>query len=245
MVSNPITGAKYFISGVKLLNSKGVRRYVLIPLLINILVFVLAITVAFNQFDVFIKWALSGLPTWLSWLEWFMWPLFTVTFFTVVFYLFSIIANIISAPFNGPLAAALERHLTNSLTMTSEKSFIQESKDAMWNELIKLKHSLYLMMPLIFISLIAMAFPLIAPAVSLLWLTYTGWVLSLEYADYPMANNNLSFPQIREKLASKRILTLGFGSMVMLMTLIPIVNFLVIPVAVSGATLMYIKEFKE
>lgn len=245
MISNPITGAKYFINGAKLLNSSGVRRYVLIPLLVNILIFILAITVAFNQFDVFIKWALSGLPTWLSWLEWFMWPLFTITFFTVVFYLFSIIANIISAPFNGPLAAALERHLTNSLTMSNEKSFIQESKDAMWNELIKLKHSLYLMMPLIFLSLIAMAFPLIAPAVSLLWLSYTGWVLTLEYADYPMANNNLSFLQIREKLASKRFLSLGFGSMVMLMTLIPIVNFLVIPVAVSGATLMYIREFKD
>jgi CysZ protein len=245
MISNPLTGAKYFLQGLKLINVRGIRRYVVIPLLINILIFSAALWFAMSQFDVFIVWALSGLPGWLSWLKWIMWPLFTVTFGTVVFFGFSIIANIISAPFNGPLAAALERHLTGNTTTAIEKTFIEEVKDSIGNEWLKLKYALFLMLPLLFLSLLGFAFPLIAPVISLLWLVYAIWILTLEYADFPMANHGMAFRHIREKLAEKRILSLGFGSMVMLATLIPLINFLVMPVAVAGATVMYLQEFKN
>ena len=244
MISNPISGATYFISGLSLINTSGIRRFVFIPLLINILIFTAGLWFAIAQFGTFIEWALSSLPEWLSWLEWIMWPLFAVTFYGLVFFGFSIIANIIAAPFNGPLAAAVERHISGYEDFSSNKTFIQEAKESIVNELIKLRYSLYLMMPLAFLSLISFAFPLISPAVAVLWLIYTVWVLTLEYADFPMANHDMSFRHIREKLANKRFLSLGFGSMVMLATLIPFVNFLVMPVAVAGATKMYVTEFK-
>lgn len=171
--------------------------------------------------------------------------MFALTFYGLVFFTFSIIANILAAPFNGPLAAAVERHLTNNQDINTNKTFTQEIKDTLINELVKLKHSLYLMMPLIFLSLISFAFPLISPLVAVLWMFYTIWVLTLEYADFPMANHGISFSQIRKILASKRFLSLGFGSMVMLATLIPLINFLVMPVAVAGATKMYTEEFKN
>ena len=245
MISNPITGATYFIKGLTLINTRGVRRFVIMPLLINILLFSAGLWFAISQFEIFITWALSGLPDWLSWLEWFMWPLFALTFYGLVFFCFSIIANIIAAPFNGPLAAAVERHINGEIEKTNNKSFMQEAKDAIANEFVKLKYSLYLMMPLAFLSLISFAFPLIAPLVAVLWMVYTVWVLTLEYADFPMANHDMNFSSIREKLSNKRFLSLGFGSMVMLATLIPVVNFLVMPVAVAGATKMVITEFKD
>ena len=245
MISNPITGATYFISGLSLINTKGIRRFVFIPLLINILIFSAGIWFAIAQFETFIEWALSSLPDWLSWLEWIMWPLFALTFYGVVFFGFSIIANIIAAPFNGPLAAAVERRITGSENFGNNKPFIQEAKDSIGNELIKLRYSLYLMMPLAFLTLISFAFPLISPAVAVLWMIYTVWILTLEYADFPMANHGILFRDIRQQLASKRFLSLGFGSMVMLATLIPFVNFLVMPIAVAGATKMYVKEFKS
>jgi len=245
MISNPFTGVTYFLSGLKLIKTTKIRRYVLIPLLINISIFSLGLWFAINQFDVFITWALSDLPGWLSWLEWIMWPLFALTFYGVVFFGFSIIANILAAPFNGPLAAAVERHITGEENTVSNKPFSQEIKDSVSNELIKLKYSLFLMMPLAFLSLLSFAFPLIAPLVAILWMTYTVWILTLEYADFPMVNHDISFRQIKKILAEKRFLSLGFGSMVMLATLIPVINFLVMPVAVAGATKMYLQEFKS
>lgn len=244
MISNPITGATYFMKGLSLINVNKIRRYVVIPLLINILIFSLGLWFAIAQFELFIEWALADLPDWLQWLEWILWPLFALTFYGLVFFGFSLVANLIAAPFNGPLAAAVERHITGNPDISTNKTFVEEIKYAIGNELIKLKHSLYLMMPLAFLSLLSFAFPLIAPAVAVLWMVYTVWVLTLEYADYPMANHGLAFHHIREKLAEKRLLSLGFGSMVMLATLIPFVNFIVIPVAVAGATEMYVKEFR-
>jgi CysZ protein len=244
MISNPISGATYFINGLSLINTSGIRRFVFVPLLINILIFSAGLWFAIAQFETFIEWALSSLPDWLSWLEWIMWPLFAVTFYGLVFFGFSIIANIIAAPFNGPLAAAVERRISGNEDFSSNKTFIQEAKDSIGNELIKLRYSLYLMMPLAFLSLISFAFPLISPAIAVLWLVYTVWILTLEYADFPMANHGIAFRHIREKLANKRFLSLGFGSMVMLATLIPFVNFIVMPVAVAGATKMYVTEFK-
>ena len=245
MISNPITGANYFLNGLKLISTKGIRTYVLIPLLINILIFSTALWFAIGQFEIFIDWALSDLPSWLSWLEWIMWPLFALTFYGLVFFTFTIFANIIASPFSGPLADAVERHLTGNKSPIASKPFADEVKEAIGNELIKLKHSLYLMMPLIFLSLLSFAFPLISPAVAILWFVYAVWVLTLEYADFPMANHGMAFRHIREKLATKRLLSLGFGSMVMVATMIPIVNFIVMPVAVAGATKMYLNEFKS
>ncbi|MDH5600227.1 MAG: sulfate transporter CysZ [Gammaproteobacteria bacterium] len=245
MISNPLAGAGYFLNGLKLISKKGIRTYVLIPLFINIIIFALGLWFAIDQFGIFIEWALADLPTWLSWLEWFMWPLFALTFFGLVFFTFTIIANIIASPFSGPLANAVEKHLTGNNSPAPTKPFIKEVKDSLANELIKLKHSLFLMMPLVFLSLLSFAFPLVSPAVAILWFIYAAWVLTLEYADFPMANHGMAFRHIREKLAEKRILSLAFGSMAMLATLIPFINFLVMPVAVAGATKMYINEFSS
>lgn len=243
MISNPFTGARYFLNGLSLVNTKSVRRYVLMPLLINVIIFSGGLWFAINQFDIFIEWALSDLPSWLSWLEWILWPLFALTFYGLVFYTFSIIANILASPFNGQLAAAVERHIGKKEENVLTKPLMQEIKESMGNELIKLKYSLFLMMPLAFLSLISFAFPLIAPLVAVLWMLYTIWVLTLEYADFPMANHDINFPDIRVKLASKRLLSLGFGTIVLVATMIPFINFLVMPVAVAGATKMYLKEF--
>jgi len=245
MISNPISGMTYFLNGLGLIQQKSIRRFVLVPLLINILIFSIGLWFAIEQFEGFINWALSSLPSWLSWLEWIMWLIFAITFYGLTFFTFSIIANIVAAPFNGPLSAAVERHLLANADFSSDKSIAEEIISSITSELIKLKHSLFLMMPLIFLSLISFAFPLFSPITAVLWMVYTVWVLTLEYADFPMANHSMTFPEIRKRLASKRILSLGFGSMVMLATLIPFVNFLVMPVAVAGATKMYIEEFKN
>lgn len=243
MISNPVIGAGYFLHGLRLLNVNGVRRYVWIPLLFNISLFIAAYYFASWQFDNFVSWAMNELPNWLHWLKWILWPLFSITFLALVFFSFSIIANIVAAPFNAPLAAAVERYLTGNNTFTTGRNFREEIRFTVHNEWIKLKHALYLLLPLGFITLMGFAFPLISPAVSLLWLAYSIWILTLEYADYPMSNHGLAYREIRERLASKRFLSLGFGSMVMLATLIPLANFIVIPVAVAGATKLYVEHF--
>ncbi|MGC3535225.1 EI24 domain-containing protein, partial [Pseudomonas aeruginosa] len=44
---------------------------------------------------------MPSLPDWLSFLQYIDWPLFVVLVLVIVYFTFTMVANIISAPFNG------------------------------------------------------------------------------------------------------------------------------------------------
>ena len=67
----------------------------------------------------------------------------------------------------------------------------------------------------------------------------------IEYVDYPMANHLLHFSTQRRLLRSRRFLALGFGGGSLLLTMIPLLNFLAMPVSVAGATALWVGELKE
>jgi CysZ protein len=60
-----------------------------------------------------------------------------------------------------------------------------------------------------------------------------------------MGNQGLKFREMRQRLRQRPALSLGFGAATGLMTLIPLVNFLAMPSAVAGATLLWVREFGE
>ena len=74
---------------------------------------------------------------------------------------------------------------------------------------------------------------------------FGSWLLSLEYFDYPMGNHDLVFDQEKRYLRERRGIALGFGGGVMAMTSIPIVNFVAMPIAVAGATLLWVEQFQS
>lgn len=78
----------------------------------------------------------------------------------------------------------------------------------------------------------------------MLWFLYTAWMLTLEYSDYPMGNHGLEFREMRARLRRKRVLGLGFGATTAGLTLVPVVNFIVMPSAVAGATALWVDELR-
>ncbi|MEA3276514.1 MAG: sulfate transporter CysZ, partial [Pseudomonadota bacterium] len=90
MAVTPVSGAGYLFMGVGLIRQPGLKRFVLIPLLINILVFSAAIYYGVLQFESFIVWMESKIPSWLQWLDWILWPMFVLALFIVVFYSFTL-----------------------------------------------------------------------------------------------------------------------------------------------------------
>jgi CysZ protein len=235
---DPIAGAGYLLRGLALMTHAGIRRYVIIPLVINAVLFALLVWFGASQFSQLIEWLL---PDWLDWLRWLLWPLFAVTVLLVLFYAFSLMANFIGAPFNGLLAESVERHLTGQ--NTKEPSGFRKTAlnwvPSLLSEFKKILYFLARAVPLFILSLIP-GLNIVAP---FLWIAFSAWMLALEYADYPMGNHGLLFAQQRLKLQEKRMTVLGFGGAVLLLTLIPVVNFLAVPAAVAGATVMWVEEF--
>lgn len=226
-----------------MLSQAGLRRYVLGPLLLNVLLFAALIWFGAEQFANLVNWLLSPLPGWLDWLRYLLWPLFALTALIAVFFTFSLLANLIGAPFNGLLAEAVERRLTGQ-TMDDGggwKRVLADVVPALLGELRKLGYFLLWAIPLGILFLI----PGLNLAAPFLWALFGAWMLAIEYSDFPMGNHNLHFVAQRQLLRSRRGLALGFGGAAMLATMIPVLNFLVMPAAVAGATQLWVKHLRS
>ena len=242
MIAQFTRGTHYLLKGFSLIQHPHIRRFVIIPLLINIVLFGGLIWYGATEIKTLIEWLISFLPGWLAWLRWLLWPMFALIAMLIVFYLFTPVANLIGAPFNSLLAEKLEVQLTGR-PLPNEKglrSLISDTSSAFINELKKLAYLVLWAIPLLILFLIP-GVNVIAPFI---WFVFSAWMLALEYCDYPMGNHSLLFREERRLLRQHRQLALGFGGAVMLMSAIPVLNFLAMPVAVAGATAMWVEQLQ-
>ena len=232
-------GPQQLLAGLKLLSKPGIRLYVIIPLLLNTLLFSLIIFFGASRLNDLINWLTSNW-TWTSWLSWLLWPLFALISMTIVFFCFSVLANFIAAPFNGFLSEAVAAHLesTPASKPFNLKTLSKELPAAFKAEIIKLSYFLVRALPLLLLFFI----PFIQAFAPVIWFIFGSWMLALEYMEYPMGNEGILFPQVRETLSSRRSLTFSFGGSVMLLTMIPVINFIAMPAAVAAATKIWIEE---
>ena len=242
MKGNLFTGAGYFTKGLSLIWKPGIRPFTLWPLLITLVVFITLATVGINYFDIMMERFLpSGDSWWATGLRYVLWPLMALSFLLIWYFTFTVIANLIGAPFNGMLAERVEAHLRGDAYQPFDSgSFIREIVPALVNELGKISYFLLWVIPLVILFVI----PVVNLAAPFLWAYFMAWMLSLEYADYPMDNNGIRFKQVRQSLAQRRLTSMGFGGTATLCSFIPFLNLLVMPAAVAGATLYWVRELK-
>jgi CysZ protein len=233
-----LNGPGYLIQGVALLTRPKLRRFVIIPLLINLLLFGGLIAWAYSWVDGTAQWLLSRLPSWLQWLSVIVVPLFWATSLVVIFYSFSVVANLIGAPFNGLLAEAVEAHLTGKTVESNWRDVVRDILPAVFSELRKLLYYLLRAIPLF----IMLWIPLVNLPATVLWVLFGAWMMTVQYIDFPMGNHRLFFADQRARLRRRPLLAWSFGGLVMVCTMIPVVNFIVMPAAVAGATVMWVRE---
>lgn len=241
MRGNFFTGLRHLIVGMTLLSKPGIRVFVLIPLAINVLLFSLSIYVLNHYFGLWMEQLLGWLPNWLSFIESVLWLMFAVLVFVMVAFSFTLLANLIAAPFNGFLSEAVERYLTGQTPEKSDRSLTAEIVRSLLRELAKLRYYLPRIIALIVLGFI----PVINSVSPVLWLLFSVWMMAVQYLDYPMDSNGVKFSTMRDYLGQQRFTTLGFGSSVLLATLVPILNWVVMPAAVAGATALWVREFNR
>lgn len=214
------------------------RRYVIIPLFINISLFTATIYYVFTRFS---QWMENILPSWLDWLNWLILPLFTLTILIAVFYTFTMVANIIAAPFNSLLAEKYEKLLTGETIEKSGESILKLSIRTISAEFKKISYVMLWFLPLGILTFI----PFINIISPFLWILFAIWMLSIEYLDYPMANHDILFADIKQTAHTHKGMTLGLGSGLFIMTSIPFINFIAIPCGVIAATEVYLKTVRK
>lgn len=236
-MNTPVDGFGYLFRGLGLLTKPGVKRFVIMPMLINLLIFSALIWISGDYFNNLVERLVNMLPGWLQWLSNVLWILFALLAGMIMFFTFSFVANVVGAPFNSFLAAAVEKHLTGQTPPGSQRKLWAEFGAMMLSELKKWGYYALWAIPLLIVSWF------VAPLSPFLWFIFGAWMFSIEYLDYPLGNYGYTFPEIRKQIASQRMLSLSFGSAVTVATMIPLFNFIVMPIAVAGATAMRVEKF--
>ncbi|MBG6536197.1 sulfate transporter CysZ [Pseudomonas aeruginosa] len=238
-----LSGPQYLGEGLKLIMRPGLRLFVLIPLPLNLLVFALLIGFAMQQFSHWVDLLMPSLPDWLSFLQYIVWPLFVLLVLVIVFFTFTMVANIISAPFNGFLSEKVEVVVRgrDDFPPFSWAELLAMIPRTMGREMRKLAYFLPRALVLLVLSFV--------PGVNLiatpLWILFGIWMMAVQYIDYPADNHKLGWNEMLAWLRSKRWACMGFGGMTYLALLIPLVNLVMMPAAVAGATLFWVREEGE
>lgn len=248
-MNNPdfLQSASYLATGWRLVRTRGLRRFVWMPLLINLLVFGalgwwinawaqawLDSLTLFSQFGSW--WIIGALQTLLHWL------VSLVLVFSLAF-LFTLLANLIGAPFNGLLAERVEAHLVGEVTRDAPSwlTLVKSVPRLMMSEMSKLVYLVICIVPLLILQFV----PLINFIAPFLLFLFGAWMFALEYLDYPMGNNGALFRDIRKTMRKRRKVAYGFGSGVALFSSVPIINLFIMPVAVAGATALYVDYLRD
>lgn len=243
IIDQPLSGLGYLLKGIQLLRHPQLRVFVLIPLLINVLIFASAFWFLFSSITTWIESYMQDLPTFLSWLSYILWPIIIFTILFSFSFIFSTIANLIAAPFNGLLAEKTEILLTNS-TINDDgwKDIFKDLPRILKRECQKWLYFLPRMLGCLILFFVPVIGQTLAPIV---WFIFAGWMMAIQYADYPFDNHKISFTSMRTILAARFGKNITFGMVISICTTIPILNFIIMPIAVCGATAAWVDIYKQ
>ena len=243
MNGNIKTGFMYFIEGIKMLNKPGIRTFVIIPLLLNTIIFFSVISMLGYYFVESLDYLISKLPEWLSFLYWIIFPLFVSVLLFISGYFFNTIINIIGAPFNGFLAQKTEELLSGETAQ--DASTVQDIIAIVPHSLKRELDKIVYYIPRVLVLFVITFIPGLNVISPFAWFVMGAWMLSIQYSDFPMDNNRVDFSEMKSLLKEQRLTSIGFGIAVVAALSIPVVNFLVMPAAVIGATIMWVDIHKN
>lgn len=243
MVSNLAAGASYALKGFSFIRRPGLRRYFILPILLNVVLFSALSWYGMSQYRALIdRFLPEGDSWWIGALTIVAAILVGLTLLVIIFFSFTMVLNLIGAPFNDLLAEKVEAILNHEPLSTPGgfKRFVATFFASMRGELWKYLYFALLGLAVLLVSLALNIIPglgvLLAPLLTFL---YGSWMMALEYLAYPMNNHDIHFPEVRRWARNNKMLSFGFGIMVLLLTITPVLNLFVMPAAVAGATLMW------
>lgn len=231
------SGFAHLFAGFRLvLGVASIRKWAVIPVVINLALLIGMIVLAFFFTDDLLAWlGMNTAPSgfWKSVVYWLAYVGLVVLLIAASVLIMVLLSNVIAAPFYTKLAEATLRHLTGR-EFGQEGSFARLAAVSIYQEIVKLA---------IFIGIqaVLLAFHFIPVLGTLISITVSCFLLAFEFSDYSLeAYGHGVADRWRFVLANKPTM-FGFGGGAFLLTLIPLANLFVAPAAVAGAARMVVE----
>lgn len=257
MIKPLSNGITLIFRGFDLAKKPSIRPYMIIPLIVNILLFSVAGYLAVNAInDALSALDFSGVDlwSWLDWLEPFIeavgstlrWVLLIASILLILFMagsIFTMVTHLLISPFIGILAEKVEKELHE--THYPEHTALQIAGRTFKRELRKLQYWLTRAIGLVVLTLILSFIPIVQVISPVLWYLFGAWILALQYLDVPADNNGKSFEEVLAMMKNHRAEVMGFGGAALLLTSTPILNLIIIPVAVAGGVIFWVDKMSK
>jgi len=242
-MKNILDGASFLLQGARLILRRELRHFIIVPLFINILLFIGFIAFFAIYLSHYLNDFTQSYPAWLiAILGWLFWIIFGIAGFLITTFLFTILTNIIGSPFYGLLAEKTEQEFCTSTTRTlTSIPFWKIFTRTLTREALKLIY----FVPWLLLCLILFLFPPTFPIAPFIWWIVLAWIAAVQYIDYAADNQQISLRAMIRQLKKSPLLILGFGAAVTLCMAIPGANLIVPPAAVVGGTLLWHSLFTK
>lgn len=209
----------------------------LVPLSVNIALYVLFFRYGSNYFDSVITSWLShmaqALPAWMVTLsKWGFKLLAWVMLATAAAISFTFISGLVSAPFNDHLSRAALRSRLKALGRSDAFSRSEQ------NLLITIKLEAKRMVILVLGALLAFLIGLI-PLLQIPALVLGAWLVAFEYFGYPISQRSTKLAPVALFTLRHPAVSLGFGCFLLLIMALPFTSIVYIPLAVVAGTVLY------
>ena len=237
-----IDGVRYLGKGFSLLIKPRILPYVIIPTLINLLIFLGFIRYAYHATNIARYWLDAHLPQWLHWLDSLLWLLFVVGILFFFVYIFTTVANMVAAPFNGLLSEKVEELVSGEKLKDplSLKALIALLPKTLARQL----QLLFYFIPRAAIVLILFFIPGVNLVAGIVWFLFSAWMMSIQYLDYPFDNHHIPFKNMTHRMRKQWWSHMNFGIIISVLSIIPLVNLIIMPAAVAGATVLWIEKHR-
>jgi CysZ protein len=153
----------------------------------------------------------------------------------------TVVGNLIASPFNDALAARVEELVTESAQPEAAaggaiRQLASDARYAITSEVRKVVFFVVVEAALLCVNIVPGVGTLLFAALNTVFAVHFA---ALEYLDYPMSRRRIPFAAKWAFLRDHRWASLGLGTAVFLTFFLPGLNFACMPLAVTGATLLY------
>ena len=221
--------AKPLVALKFLLKAKGVRRYTLLPVLLNVFVYIGIIVIGFyciNEWDWTINfewnflWGVGEiLGNALNWLfATFKWLILLPLFLVITFFSFRIIGMTIGSVPNCFLSEKVELFLEKS-ERTTKKIIENDLPESVAQKALSVIKFIGKEILLLIVKLLLVLIPVVGVVLVFL---FRGYFTGIEYIEIPISRNNISSTQQKYGVSTHIWEIIGFGVSMELLFIFPL-----------------------
>ncbi len=227
------------------LQNRGLKRYFIIPFILNIILLSSVLFLAYSYLYPFLTGLLpQGAEWYFRALRWIMGPLIILVMVILSLLSYSITGSIIISPFNDILSFRVETLLTGN---TFEEKF---SLREMFRDILRITLNIIKLLVLItlfnILILVLHFIPLIGGALYyLLSFMATLFFIGFQFFDFPLERRRLVFRQKLRMLLGYKLMTIGLGLGFFILSFVPLLGFLGLNLGAVGATTLFIDHMRS